>query len=885
MKRTWLAVAALFFTSLGSAATTGGLVGRVVDADGTELPGVTVTVESPSLIGGARTVVTDSGGAFVFAAVPPGVYSLRADLAGFAPRVQSGILVELDRTTTLTVTLGLEAFEDEIEVTGESPVVNTSSASLGQNYRGEYLELTAVGSSNRDFQATALQTAGIRLDPATADLSVFGSTGGENSYYIDGLATTDVATQGFGGNLNFDAIEEVAVHTAGYEAEYGYAIGGVVNLITKSGGNELSGSVDARYRDDGFNESGDHFDPDDESTTFQNVAATLGGPVVRDRLWFFLSAERLDADTTPAGALATREQGRTGLLGKATWQASSGWRVVGKVNSEGSETDNVFASPFVEPAAEGRSESSVLLAQVEALGMLSDALVLNLQLGTTESEVDFAPQSGDLETFAHQDLVTGVSSQNYINAQYSDRERTQAKADLTWLLDGLAGSHELKVGLDVSETEFAFDSFLPGSFAYLDLAGAPYALVEQVRPRAVRTTDGSFRTGFVQDAWRPHADVTIKLGVRWDQATYDDRDGQEVADLAKLQPRLGLVWDVLGDGTTVARGFAGRFMHPSGLTLPNSLEGPFTGIVQYVNCLAVFPDVATCQAVADMIGSRVIGDPGDAPGVSWFLSGDLGGQPGRIDPGLDPAYADQYVLGIERKIARATSIGLEYVRKDTEDLFESTCNGNWPGPPSADAACDYPIVANLPPLERSYRGWILSLETRALESLHLMASYVYSDSEGSLEYSQSDSPEFDIYPQNWVNRDGYLSTHRQHQVKVNGYWLLPAQFSLGFTVDWTSAFRWTPRDATTVPVGEEFVEPRGSRSGDSFAQVDLQLSKTFALGPVDLTLIGSVLNLLDSENGTAVCEYVTGCGGTLAPGATTAWQQPRHYELGARLTF
>jgi hypothetical protein len=243
-------------------------------------------------------------------------------------------------------------------------------------------------------------------------------------------------------------------------------------------------------------------------------------------------------------------------------------------------------------------------------------------------------------------------------------------------------------------------------------------------------------------------------------------------------------------------------------------------------------------------------------------------------------------LGIEREVYRNTSVGLQYVNKETDKLFDSTCAGNIPTP-TQGGDCSYKVIANLGVLQRDYEGWIVNFETRAWKNAHIIASYVYSDSKGSIGWNQYANPDFDVYPQNWVNRYGYLENHRQHQVKINGYWLLPHRFTFGFGFNWTSGFPWTPKDlVSTGGVGEEFLEPRGSREGEDYSQLDVQLSKAVRLGgSFDMELIASILNLGDTEGGLAVCENVNGCAGGVAMGQPTAWQLPRRYELGLRLTL
>ena len=125
-------------------------------------------------------------------------------------------------------------------------------------------------------------------------------------------------------------------------------------------------------------------------------------------------------------------------------------------------------------------------------------------------------------------------------------------------------------------------------------------------------------------------------------------------------------------------------------------------------------------------------------------------------------------MAFERQIANGSSIELTFVDKATRDIVEDTCNGNWPTP-SPDAACDYFIFGNIPALKRDYRGFIVRLETRSFDWLTLLASYAYSKSEGSIEYTQNASYYADYYPWHFENRYGYLSDHRTHRFKLNGF--------------------------------------------------------------------------------------------------------------------
>jgi len=146
--------------------------------------------------------------------------------------------------------------------------------------------------------------------------------------------------------------------------------------------------------------------------------------------------------------------------------------------------------------------------------------------------------------------------------------------------------------------------------------------------------------------------------------------------------------------------------------------------------------------------------------------------------------------------------------------------------------------------------------------------------------------DFDYYPYHYVNRWGHLPDHSLHRAKLNGFWLLPYDFSLAFEGWWQSEFRWTPYDPTVdgMPSGSQFVEPRGSGKGGALHQLDLQFAKGFRVGPTRLVALARVFNVTNSQSADEICGSVTGCG-EFEFGDAIAWQQPRRYELGFRVEF
>jgi hypothetical protein len=201
-------------------------------------------------------------------------------------------------------------------------------------------------------------------------------------------------------------------------------------------------------------------------------------------------------------------------------------------------------------------------------------------------------------------------------------------------------------------------------------------------------------------------------------------------------------------------------------------------------------------------------------------------------------------------------------------------------------------MTNLPQLKQDYNAFIVKLESRTLDWLTVLASYTLSESKGNASFLGRQD-DFNVYPWHWENRYGYMWNHYLHNLKINGYVLLPLDFTIGFNAGWRSAFRWTPqKDRFDIPemlYGSYFTEPRGSREGASYPWLDLQISKGFRIGPTHLDLIVSVLNVLSQETVTGVCDMVSGCGEIdgipVDLGDPTDWETPRRWEVGLRLTF
>ncbi len=795
-------VLSLAVTSLAVAGTAGRLIGTVRDEAGQPLPGATVTISSPTEIGGANMEVTGANGEFRFPSLSPGYFTVKIELLGFVPQERNEVHVRLDRATELNVTMPLGRFAEEVTVAAETPMVDPTQVSTSQNFTPEFLKGVAVTSDRRDYLTVVGMAGGVD------GTRVLGATVGENAYLIDGLNTTDPLDSTWGTEIAFDAIQEISFQTGGFEAEYGNAIGGVVNVVTKSGGNAFSGSVDTRYYSTAFFQNGEHFDRNADPVKFLHPAVTLGGPILRDRLWFFAAYEYTDSRSTPDLSPTTAKEKASTYLGKLTWQAAPSWRLTGKYNADPFKFDNAGASQFTAPEATDFVTYGGYLYSADASGVPGADLLWNIGVGINREYVDSRPQSGDFTTPGHYNFVSGLSYGNSIGAYYSKRDRDEYKTNLTWFAGNLAGSHELKAGIEHDNLTYWTHNFVhSGGFFYYDVTSdysysdgnqspIPFTMWEQLDPGGTTST-GKQNTLYLQDAWKVRPNLTIKLGARYDEVAYRNDAGAEIADLRKLQPRLGVAWDITGDAKNLVKASWGRFMHPSSTALPDYAHVHLATFSRWRSCSTRqgFTSPEQCQAYAAKLGWPWVAGPDSWDPNGWYQdpSADVfASEPGRIAPGLRPGYGDEVTIGFEREIARKTSIELSYVGRVTRSLFEDTCKGNLEGLTIDDPGyCPYYVVANLDGLRRDYHGAVLKLETRATDWMWLVASYTWSKSMGNLNYSLGANSEFDFCPEQCVNTYGYRYDDRRHRVKLNGYFNLPAHLRLGIDSYWESAFSYS----------------------------------------------------------------------------------------------
>jgi len=718
-----LAACLLLIAPIVVAQTTGNIDGTVTDQSGGVLPGVTVELSSPALQG-TRSATTAADGRYRFVALPPGNYRVTAALSGFGP-VQKNATVQLDSTATVNLQMQLAAAE-KITVTGEAPIVDVTSTTTGTNYTAQVMNRLPVG---RNYAEIVRSQPGVQSDSGETQgrglaLSIYGATSAENLYLIDGVNTTNVI-KGFQGKaLNPEFIQEVEVKTGGYQAEYGRNTGGVINVITKSGGNEFHGDVFGYYNTDsmradiersvtsdysqrGDTNVGSFFDKDER----QEYGVDLGGFFIKDRIWFFGAYSRVEQDLglvpldgPRRGEEFPREDTTNLGAGKLTFNIFQGTTFVATYFTDPTVQEGALVTPrstnpntFNARRDVGGSDYAGRLNQ-----LFGSFGILTLQYARHTDRFNTKPFARDVVQFRDRTLSPFVAFGGFGSVFGPTINNASERDQYSGSFTAYFGNQEIKVGADYQDDVTFGSTFYTGGqrvdirpctqtgTSICDLTKAPFhtnraGVTRQVfYQHAVFTASGTnltplasapfetptLRTGaFIQDTWRIIPTLTVNAGVRWD--TEDIRNGLDETAF-KLEDqwahRFGFTWDFIGDGSSKLYGSAGRFYY----SLPTDLNvRVFTANTQLVS-FNYDPNNATLQ------------DP-TAPRNRLVQVGSFEGEP--VDPGTKAAYQDEYTIGVEKALDPTLSLGLKGTYRTLGRTVEDRCDLDYTSPLTQFNSC------------------------------------------------------------------------------------------------------------------------------------------------------------------------------------------------------
>ncbi|MBN1940449.1 MAG: carboxypeptidase regulatory-like domain-containing protein, partial [Candidatus Aminicenantes bacterium] len=466
-----LALTGLLLLALGAFADeTGEIKGKVMDDTGQGLPGVEITASSPSLQG-ERSVLSSRDGSFQIPLLPVGRYVLRFKLQGFSTVVQENTVVRLGLTTTVSVKMPQAAIENEVVVIAETPLLDRTSTDT--SYRLGATDLDKIPAQNRTIVDVVKFTpgaTGVRADTRTGTAvegqPSFRGAGAEgNNWIVDGLQISGVRMKDSGLRLNFDAMEEIQIISDPFSPEYGSSYGGIVNMVTKSGGNAFHGEASLLLENKSLQASRQpQLSIVSEPNAFSGAEAyvNLGGPIIRDKLWFFLSdnyqtltqetaAGMLDYLSLPAG---TKSIGRNNVFGKLSFAPHVNHNLALSFMFDKSLPQKGGIG-LPEMNEETRAED--LFFRLNYRGILSPKTFIEAGVGRVKRDLFTTPVDGDLGPAMYfiEDLARTVHN-SYGDVTDNERRLDASLKLTTYLETERAGRHEITAGFEYYEVASDF---------------------------------------------------------------------------------------------------------------------------------------------------------------------------------------------------------------------------------------------------------------------------------------------------------------------------------------------------------------------------------------------------------------------------------------------
>jgi hypothetical protein len=932
----WLVFAVLLLVcASGYAQTTGAIHGQAADHEGKALPGVTVKLTGDRIPGDERVAVSDQQGNFKYSALPVGNYSMTASLTGFKSEEVAGVRVTIDGVSLVTFRLQPESFAGEVVVTTETPLVDPASTSVSTNYSAEFVQ--SLPTRNNFYDIMSVAPAMSQPNEGSAYFSGYGGNVTSQQWNIDGLNLASPEGGWLSWNINPDIVLETSLKGFGAGAEYGSTSGNVYNVVTKSGSNQFHGDITAYLQNNNFVDPNvtlnpadlyDYrlWDPAGEYTIddFYDYRVSLGGPIVRDRMWFFAGAQWEKSNVvSPTAVNGIPGSGATADRYdlKLSAQLSSNYNHRLDVRGHLANGDSVPPPTMYQELSNVQvTTADTKMVTGDYTWVASDNTLLNVRAGWWNRDQKIDSRTGSDEEALLDDTYPGPALNFGGIFWFSSRKEdsTQVDAELTQYADNfIAGSHEFKFGVQYSsgtiEIGAANSSFVwkqPPSPAYwwYDY----WAFRFQIVPPIIYGADSTTKGAFASDTWQISDKWTIDLGVRYDDQkgsipSYPrlDVDGNPTdemlpsADMVHWKnwaPRLGFAWNPRGDGRTVIRGFAGLFWDgPVSASWYYPPPGRGNTELLWVYPWPFLPPISSVPAT---------------PSEELLL------------PDVQNPHTWQYALSFDQQIGNDYAIGAQLVYKDSQDNIgwwisdDGYCNpflwddpytpetesielceiyvqptlrrGNGPGPGSLAPDATYHL---------NYKGGILTFRKRYSDHWDLMASYTYSKTEGvnprphengSLgQGTPSFSGDTGSDPNDWYNSEHLLQGDRTHMFRVQSNVDVGWGLRLSGVLNLQSGRPYLRTEQVVGPTTGQAITVTADDSPDlrmpSQAILDLGVQKTFNLGKdVGLQIGLQVLNVLNENAPEYWASWNLFPGQVFEP---AVWVSPRRLQLKLGIDF
>src|SRR5689334_20196023 len=531
--RVFLAAALLTCTTLPAVARgqglTGALVGTVRDSSGGVLPGALVYVASPALVGGERRTTTSDRGQWRLQFLPPGKYMLTVELAPrFAVHREEAISVGGGETVVRDAVLTPAGIAESVTVRPSSDL-NPRATGVETRFGPDFIR--SVPTRRYSMFSLINNTPGVSpTSPASGSIntvSVFGSAVNENTFLIDGTNFTCPCQGVSRAEPIMDVIQELHVQSIGASVEFGNLQGGVFNVVTKQGGARFAGDASYYAQTSGLTAQpvvlpvtkGTVPSSGYERERYRDFTTSVGGPIKRDRLWFFGAYQYLrDYDSQPGADPAyPRRYEQNKVFAKLNWRLPKSMQMMQSFHKEMwvNPTPPTLAAPFVTTQRVHASVPNMTFAHVTQV--LSDRTMWEARVGRFLLRQDADPSSGDRTTPFHTDQITGISSGNASQITTLHLDRITAKAVLHRYQPGWLGTdHELKAGAQIERGEHRLLSILPGGVRFIDNNTAPF----QAMFRTPSIAGGVFVTpaAFASDTFTVSSRITVDAGLRFDHS-------------------------------------------------------------------------------------------------------------------------------------------------------------------------------------------------------------------------------------------------------------------------------------------------------------------------------------------------------------------------------
>jgi hypothetical protein len=873
--------------SVHGQAVTGWLVGRALSTDGAELDGVQVTVSGAALQG-VRSAATDSRGHFGFPTLPAGTYEVRLHQIGYAPirvvriSVSSGITTDLGdiRLAPQAVELG------EIVVSAAGPSVDPATVAAVTAF-----DSSAFLALPTDRNVRAVVPLAPQANPSAYGdgVNISGATGYENGWFVDGINVTDPSNADVGMNLPYNFVREVQVTTGGFDAQYGRAQGGLVNVVTNAGGNRFEGQVFGYFAGDALQATPLSGVGEVQVDGFQqyDVGLSASGPIKRDRLWFHAAYnptfERRDAVIPGLPAQADSRESQlfaTKLTGRLGTETDLSLTVLGDPSSRDFVGQAGPLPQFPATASDprtvlGRVEDGGVAVAVQLRHQAGRRVSLAASLSRLDRWADNHPRSGattDAAALARlDDHVSNSASGNYGSSTHNTTARTAAQVSAT----AVTGAHVLKAGAEFEANTVDYD--LLGSYVFKDTtaAGAPPDTVYSWFRVAVTSQARNYiPTLYLQDSWQLSRVLRLNLGLRWDAQFMEGDVGEARSITDQLAPRLGLIVRPGGSEDEKFFAAAGRFYEQVPM---NALAG---WLSQFTQSLGTYPQNPLV----------------DSSGGAGFELTQSGIPP---DPSLRGQYHDEVAAGYQRRIGNRYRLGVRgtyrTLRWALEDAARDAVSPLVMGNPGRG------VLDFVPRARREYGALELTFERADAGPLAFLASYVLSRSWGNytglfasdiLATTTNSGPQFD-YPEQTAHASGLLPNDRTHVLKLSGSYRFGFGFTAGTAVIVASGTPLNEYGTGPYPPYWTFEKPRGT-AGRTPATWNAALRLAYDLrpGPAGRFRPRAVLDLLNLGNQRRPLTYDQtrytlpgNAGSNPNYGAVTRYQAPLSARFGVLLGF